>query len=172
MELSFNVAWGPISQVAIPFLDVNSAIQLVVGAYGWWKARNRSASLVEMVNGNGGSLTPAFSFNSARYYAALAMGEFRGIAWFDGRLESIPLPRAGTGRFGDVGLQCLRALTIALLVFYDTASTVSILAILIPKYLINYELEQECVFDSGPLLVSVREYVESVAAEEQCGTLI
>jgi len=55
--------WKSISQVAVPFVDINSAIQLAVGAYGWWKARNRTASLVKIINGNGGSLTPAFSFN-------------------------------------------------------------------------------------------------------------
>ena len=43
------------------------------------------------------------------------------------------VPRAGTGLFGEQGLQCLRALTIVLLEFYDACSTVSILAVLIPQ---------------------------------------
>lgn len=42
MELAFNAAWGPLSQIAVPLFDVKSAVQLAVGAYGWWKARERS----------------------------------------------------------------------------------------------------------------------------------
>ena len=171
MELALNVAWGPISQVAVPFLDVYTATQLAVGAYGWWKARNRSVSLVQLIHGNGGSLMPALAFNSNRYQTALALSEFRGVAWFDGRLESATLPTAGTGRFGDAGLHCLRALTTALLAFYDVGSIVPILAVLVPKYLVNYDLDEERRFEPGPLLGSIREYVESVSAEEKSATL-
>ena len=63
MELAFNVAWGPLSQVAIPLIDVNTAIQLAIGGYGWWKARERSAGLIEMIHANGGELVPSTSFN-------------------------------------------------------------------------------------------------------------
>ena len=94
MELAFNVAWGPISQVALPLLDVKAAVELAMGAYGWWKARERSLSLVEMIQVGGGQLSPSINFNIHRYIAARHNTHVRGIAWFDGRLESLPLPRA------------------------------------------------------------------------------
>src|SRR5271156_139733 len=168
MELSFNVAWGPISQIAVPFLDVSSAVQLAVGAYGWWKARERTMSLAEMVRANGGLLAPSTTFNFFRYLSVRESGELRGIAWFDGRLESVPVPKASTGKSGDAGLSCLRAITTTLLVLFYVDSVTVVLAHIIPRRLINYDLEHEPVDASGPFLTSIRQFVEGVAAEENC----
>ena len=140
MELSFNVAWGPISQIAIPLLDVNAAIQIAVGAYGWWKARERSLSLMETIEATSGHLAPSTNFNKFRYEAARRTTEVRGIAWYDGRLESFPCPRASTANIGDGGLICLRAITTALLAIYDVNATTAVLARIIPQSLINYDL--------------------------------
>jgi hypothetical protein len=46
MEVAFNVAWGPLTQVAIPLIDVKGVVELALGVYGWWKARERSMSLI------------------------------------------------------------------------------------------------------------------------------
>jgi hypothetical protein len=62
MEVAFNVAWGPISQIAVPFFDIRSAVQLAVGAYGWWTARERTLSLSEIVQAGGGRIAPSLSF--------------------------------------------------------------------------------------------------------------
>ena len=171
MEVAFNVAWGPLSQIAIPLIDVNAAIQLAVGAYGWWKARERSVSLIELVNGNGGRLSASLSFNISQYLMACQSSEFRGIAWFDGRLESVPVPNASTAKFGDAGMICLRAITTALLTFYNIDSTTAVLAHIIPHCLINYDLERDPVVVDGPFLTTVRQFVSGIAAEEHCNTV-
>lgn len=77
MELAFN---APLAQIAMPIIDVNSAVQLAVGVYGWWKAKERTLSLVEMVHEDGGRLTPSLSFNHLRYFAMRQSSVFRGIA--------------------------------------------------------------------------------------------
>ena len=171
MEVAFNVAWGPLSQIAIPLIDVNAAIQLAVGAYGWWKARERSVSLIELVNGNGGRLSASLSFNMSRYLMACQSSEFRGIAWFDGRLESVPVPNASTAKFGDAGMVCLRAITTALLALYNIDSTTAVLAHIIPHCLINYDLEHDPIVLDGPFLTTVRQLVSGIAAEEYCNAM-
>ena len=171
MEVAFNVAWGPISQIAVPLLDLKSAVELAVGAHGWWKARQRSVSLLEMVLSGGGALVPSFAFNLRRYVAACQTAEFRGIAWFDGRLESLRLPNASTAIKGDAGLLCLRALTTVLLALYDVESTCVVLSHIIPNCLVNYDLEDDCIRVDGPFISSVRNFTSAVNAEEQCSTL-
>ena len=171
MEVAFNVAWGPISQIAVPLLDMHAAVQLAVGAYGWWKAKERTLSLIEMVHADGGRLAPSTTFNRGRYLTIRETSEFRGIAWFDGRLESVPVPKASTAKMGDAGLLCLRAITTALLVLYDIDSTTAVLAYIIPHCLINYDLERESFEVTGPFLTTVKQFVVGVAAEEHCGTM-
>jgi hypothetical protein len=171
MELAFNVAWGPISQVAVPLLDVKTAVQLAVGAYGWWKARERSVSLVDMVQAVGGQLAPCTAFSHSRYLSARHTSEVRGIAWYDGRLEAFPLPRASTGNWGDLGLICLRAVTTALLALYDVESTTVVLTRIIPARLINYDMEDTSLEADGPFIACIRQFVDGVAAEEECNTL-
>ena len=67
-------------RVALPLIDVNSAVQLAVDAYGWWKAKERSMSLIEIIQANGGRLISAMSFNVIRYISARQITELRGIA--------------------------------------------------------------------------------------------
>jgi len=166
MELSFNVAWGPISQVAVPLLDVKGAVQLAVGAYGWWKARERSLTLLDMVHAMGGQLAPSTTFDLSRYQAARSTTEVRGILWYNGRLESVPLPRGSTGNWGDLGLICLRAVTTALLAVYNVDATTAVLTRIIPKRLINYDVDDTILATDGPFVACVKQFVESVAAEE------
>jgi hypothetical protein len=170
MELAFNVAWGPLTQIAVPFIDIKAAVELAVGAYGWWKARERTLSLMEMIKSEGGRLTPSFSFNVARYLAAPQLCQFRAIASVDGRLEAVALPNASTANIGDAGANCLRAIVTALLALYDVATTTEVLAYVIPRCLINYDLEGEHPEAVGPFLQSVRHYVKGVADEELCST--
>ena len=171
MELSFNVAWGPISQIALPLIDVSTAVQLAVGAYGWWKARERSAGLIETIHGCGGALVPASSFSRSRYLSARRSTQVLAIAWFDGRLESVALPKASTGSSGDPGTLCLRAITTALLSLYDVESTTAVLTHIIPRRLVNYDLEGDFIEADGPFIASIRQYVRAIGTEEQCNTL-
>jgi len=171
MELSFNVACGPISQVALPLLDVKTAVQLAVGAYGWWKARERTITLVDMVQAVGGQLAPSPTFDLSRYQAARRTTEVRGIAWYDGRLEAVPLPRASTGNWGDLGLICLRAVTTALLAVYNVDATTAVLTHIIPKRLINYDVDDRIRAADGPFVACMKQFVERVATEEEANTL-
>jgi hypothetical protein len=75
MEVAFNVAWGPLSQIAVPLIDIKSTVELAVGAYGWWKARERSMSLIETISANGGRLAPSLSFVLPRYLVACQHSE-------------------------------------------------------------------------------------------------
>jgi hypothetical protein len=171
MELAFNVAWGPISQIAVPLLDVKTAVQLAAGAYGWWKARERSITLLDLVQAVGGQLAPCSAFNIFRYQTVRRTNEVRGIVWHDGRLEAVPLPRASTGNWGDLGLICLRAVTTALLALYNVDATTAVLTQIIPKRLINYDVEDMTLVPDGPFVACVRQFVDSVAAEEEVNTL-
>jgi hypothetical protein len=146
-------------------------VQLAVGAYGWWKARERSTSLITMIQANGGNLTSSVSFNRARYFTLCQASEARGIAWHDGRIESISLPQVATGCAGDPGLICLRAITTALLALFSNETTTSVLTYVIPHCLVNYDLEGQIIAESGPFLACVRQFVTAVATEEHCNTL-
>lgn len=97
MKLAFNVAWGPISQIGVSLLDVKTAVQLAVGAYEWWKARERSITLLDMIQAVGGQLAPCSVFSLLRYQSVRRTNEVREIVWHDERLETVPLPRASTG---------------------------------------------------------------------------
>jgi hypothetical protein len=171
MELSFNVAWGPISQIALPLIDLHSAVQLAVGAFGWWKARERTAGLIETINASGGHLAPCLAFNSTLYFAARKHNEFRATAWYDGRLESVNLPKASTGTHGIAGILCLRAITTVLLALYDIDFVTTILTYIIPQHLVNYNLEGDSIPTDGSFQACVREFVTSIGAEEQCSSL-
>jgi hypothetical protein len=98
-------------------------------------------------------------------------GSVRGIAWHDGRLESFPLPRASTGGVGDVGVACIRALTTALLTLFEIDPNVVILCYVIPRFLVNYDLEGDRIVEDGVFRHSVQQFVRAVATEEQSNTL-
>ena len=172
MEVAFNVAWGPISQVATPLLDIKTAVELAMGAYGWWKARERSLSLVDMIRGAGGQLSSCkHCFNVSRYRRARPNSEMRATAWYDGRLEAFSLPHASTATFGDDGVMYLRALTTALLALYNLESTSAILTRIIPEFLIAYESPNSRLVADGPFIHCIRQFVKSVASEEQSDTI-
>lgn len=71
---------------------------------------------------------------------------------------------------GDVGLVCLRAVATALLAIFDKA-TVAVLTYIIPRCLVNYDLEGEHIQTDGPFLACVLQFVEAVGSEEVCNTL-
>lgn len=65
----FKADRGPLSQINAPYLDIKSVVQLAVGAYGWWKARERVQSLAQVLDSAGFELAPCGTFN-ARVYTA------------------------------------------------------------------------------------------------------
>jgi hypothetical protein len=67
MEIQFRANWGPITGIALPLLDVRTAVELAVGAYGWWKARERSTSLAKVLSSAGCQLSSCSTFDVLRY---------------------------------------------------------------------------------------------------------
>ena len=166
MELAFNVNAGPLSQVAIPIMSLSSAVQLAVGAHGWWRARERSKSLSFTLECAGASLVPANSFNRPVYLNARQGCTVRGVSIMNGEVIGGELPTASTSREGSPGHLCLRALTTGLLCFYSTSAVVKILAELIPYSMLHYEQEGETLQFEGPVIASLIEYVKAVELEE------
>lgn len=75
MEIQFGVNWGPLNGITVPFLDLKSAVELAVGAYGWWKARERSQSLVQVLSSAGCELSPCSTFDMHQYISRCALVE-------------------------------------------------------------------------------------------------
>lgn len=111
------------------------------------------------------------SFDRARYCAGRQDTEMRGIAYYDGRLQSFSLPRASTAAAGDPAILCLRAVTTSLLAFLEDEAVLGILAYIIPRRLVNYDLGEQKVDLDGPILACIRQYVKAVAVEEDRNTL-
>ncbi|KAF1949553.1 hypothetical protein CC80DRAFT_497439 [Byssothecium circinans] len=171
MALAFNVQRaGPLAQVSIGPGELMVAYQLATGVYGWWKARERTESLVHLLESHQCSLSAPSSFNHTAYVRArVEHGKMTGIVVQDNAVRCVPLPKASTALPNDRGQACLRAITAAILCLYETEATTAILREIIPFALIQRELEDLGVsFDDGPLLPALREWVRSVAVEEDC----
>jgi hypothetical protein len=67
MALQFAVNKGPLSQIVVPLFDLKSAAQLAVGVYGWWKARERVASLAQVLETANCELSPTSTFDLQVY---------------------------------------------------------------------------------------------------------
>ncbi|KAF2690659.1 hypothetical protein K458DRAFT_412015 [Lentithecium fluviatile CBS 122367] len=169
MALAFNIPGvGPLAQVSIGPGELMAAYQIATGAYGWWKARERTESLVHLLSSSRCSLSAPSSFNH-RAYAQVRTnhGKMQGIVVQDNTVCSIPLPRASTALPSDRGQACLRALTAAILCFYKTEAAAEMLREIIPLALLHRELDDLDVdFKDGPLVLALKHWVASVAVEE------
>jgi hypothetical protein len=78
MELGFNVRnAGPLSQVSFHIISLDTAVYLATGAYGWWKARERSKSLIKLLEFGTGKLISPSSFNLPQYASSRSVGVIR-----------------------------------------------------------------------------------------------
>jgi hypothetical protein len=172
MDLSFNTSGaGPLSQIGIHIISFDTAVHLATGAIGWWKSRSRSLSLTESISASKASLVCTSAFNSATYRERRRWtGLVRGLAVQRSELCAIPGSVQQTAILNDPGLDCLRALTTGLLCFYDVPDTTRVLASIIPFGLLQPDQEDKIPAFEGPLLSSLRDWVTSVAAEEDCNT--
>lgn len=167
MELGFSVSRaGPLSQISVQLLTLDTAVHLATGAYGWWKARERSASFADLIAIDGGHLVSTSSFNLVQYTYNRRQGLVQGSFVQDGRLQLVDLPKASTAVPDDAGLACLRALTTGLLCIYSIEATVTILTDLIPYGLMQFHQENSEFRIEGPVLSSLRLFVEAIAVEE------
>lgn len=171
MELAFNVKAGPLAQIAIQIVTLDTAVQLAIGAYGWYKARERSQSLIQLLSASGGDLISTSSFNKEVYNGNRQhQGQVLGVVVQNGGVVSAELPKASTAISGHAGQACLRALTTGILCFYSVEATTSILSELIPFALLQLEQEDTTVKMEGPLLTGLKQYVSAIAVEEDSNT--
>lgn len=172
MELGFSVSAGPLSQISIPVVSIELAVQLATGAYGWWKARDRGRSMLGIVLSKQCQISTTSSFNLLRYIDRRKDGLIRGVARDpDGVLSCVTLPNASTASSGDQGLVCLRAVVCALLCFYNSATVVEILVNALPGTLYTSDQEGGNETIEGAMVSSLRQYVEAATSEENSDDL-
>ena len=169
MELGFRFENGPLSQINVPLFAMDSAVQLAVGAYGWWKARERTVSLAQLLKSQKAAISSPMTFNRTVYARKREEGGVRGAAVQSGVLSVLSLPNASTAT--ESGMICLRALVAALLCFFREHAVTQILVDVVPRTMIHYELEGEEIIVEGPLIAAFSQYVRAVAIEEDSDTL-
>ncbi|KAH8703884.1 hypothetical protein BGW36DRAFT_444432 [Talaromyces proteolyticus] len=172
MDLSLNISGaGPLSQIGLHILNFDTAVHLASGAVGWWKSRNRSMSLIESISASKASIVCASNFNTVSYRERRRqVGLVRGLAVQQDDLCAIPGSIEQTAVSNDSGIDCMRAMTTGLLCFYHVQKVTAILAEIIPFGMLHPDHDDEVPVFEGPLLSSLRDWVISVAAEEDCNT--
>lgn len=167
MSLSFTVNAGPLSQIGLEIASLSTAYQLAMGAYGWFKAIERSKSLTELLSVSGGELVGTSSFNFDIYKdIRMCHTAMQGVVVQDRRMQYTGLPRGSTAVPSHSGIACLRALTAGLLCLYRPDATAEILQDLIPYALIQLNQEGTVIEMEGALLAGLRHWVSAVAVEE------
>ena len=171
MDVTFNVPnAGPLTAVSLHLLSFRTAVHLATGAYGWWKAKERTRSLSECLAANKAALVGTTSFNSLQYKETRRQGFIQGLVVEEGRLRNVQGHIETTAVLDDFGKDCLRAITTGLLCFYGVASTVTILSDTVPFGLVQTEQDDGNLDFSGSNLTSLAEFVTAVATEEDCNT--
>jgi hypothetical protein len=169
MDLSFNIPRaGPLSQISAHIISFDAAVWLASGAIGWWKARERSLSLVESLSARKSSLVSTTAFNYNTYREVRKLGNIQGLAMQDGILQIFKTGVESTAVTENSGIDCLRALTTGLLCYYSVELTSKILADIIPYALLQSDQEGDDFEFTGPLFASLSDWVKAVAAEEDC----
>lgn len=172
MELGFSISAGPLSQISVPVVSIELAVQLATGVYGWWKARDSGRAMLGLVQSKQCQISTTSSFNLLRYIDRRQGGLIRGVARNpDGVLSCVTLPNASTASSGDQGLACLRAVVCALLCFYGSATVVEILITALPGTLYTSDQEGGNETIEGAMLSSLRQYVKAATSEENCDDL-
>ncbi|KAI9654191.1 MAG: hypothetical protein M1821_006719 [Bathelium mastoideum] len=167
MDVSFNVSGaGPLSQISTHIIDFSTAIHLATGAIGWWKARGRGKTLIEGLSAAKASLVPTSTFDHPSYRVQRSGDRLTGLAAQNGTLEQFPESIESTSVSNDAGIDCLRALTTSLLCLYSVRLTSVILADLIPYALLQPDQEDKFPVFEKALFASLRDWVASIAEEE------
>ena len=167
MSLAINIDAGPLSQIGLEIASVTTAVQLATGAYGWYKARERSQSLNQLLSSSGGELVTTSAFNINTYKSVRTRcGPMYGAAVQDRTIHSVKLPKADTSIPDHPGLACLRALTAGLLSLCGLEATTAVLQDVIPTSLIQYHQEDKEIEIEGSVLAGLKQWVAAVATEE------
>ena len=99
------------------------------------------------------------------------MSGVQGAAVNNGTIVTFPLPNASIATDGRPAQICLRALTVALLCFFEPDTTAHVIASVVPYGLLHYDQEGEDIRIEGPIYAAFREYVKAVATEEDTDPL-
>lgn len=171
MELSFNVSGaGPLAQIGLHIIGFDTAVHLATGAVGWWKARERSQSLIQSLTACKAALVSSSTFDVALYRQRRQDGIIQGLGVQGEILMRYERGVESTATSPHSGIDCLRALTTGLLCLCDVKLTTTVLADVVPFGLLHGDQEDEIPAFKGPLLAALRDWVTSVAAEEDCNT--
>ncbi|KAL8755966.1 MAG: hypothetical protein Q9199_003248 [Rusavskia elegans] len=167
MSIAFAVSAGPLAQVGLEIASLPTAYQLAIGAYGWFKAWERSKSLQEPISVSGGQLVSTSSF-SFSLYKTIRTGRtsMQGVVVQDEKVQRTSLPKGSTAVPENPGITCLRAITAGLLVVYKTEAIVEILQDVIPYGLVQLNRDDTSLEIEGAFLSSLKQWVSTVALEE------
>ena len=169
MTLAFNVRnAGPLSQVGFDLPSFGTAVYLATHVYGWYQSHNRALTLEQTLSSAGVSLASVSTFDRTRYSNIRHEhgGVWGAVKEKSGLLTRLQLPKASTALEGDPGFVCLRALVVGLLCFVQEAQICSILKVLLPRRLLNYNQEGEDAIIEDACLASISHYVQAVSKEE------
>ena len=167
MSIAFAVNAGPLAQIGLEIASLPAAYHLATGAYGWFKARERSKSLQELLSVSGGQLVSTSSFNFSLYKDIRTdHTAMQGVVVQDQKVQRTTLPKGSTAIPENSGAACLRALTTGLLCLHETEAIVEILQDLIPYALVQLNQDDTSLEIEDALLASLRQWVSAVALEE------
>jgi len=167
MSIAVNLKGGPFSQIGLEIASLTTVYQLATGVYGWYKARERSQSLTELLSVSGGELVSTSSFNLSTYRKIRTHHSMvHGVIVQDHKVQRTELPKASTAIPDHPGTACLRALTAGLLCLFALDVTVEVLQDLITFALIQSHQEDTAMEFEAALFASLKHWVSAVMAEE------
>jgi len=168
MEVGFTVNAGPLSQISIHLISLQTAVQLATGAWGWWRGNQRIQSLQQTLEAGNAALVPAHTFLRQRYTTFRNdHGCVYGAALdASGKLVRMPLPRASTALSEDAGIDCLRALIVGLSCVMDENQIYGLLKELLPQYLLHFEQDDHPRRLDGACLTATLHFISAVLREE------
>ncbi|KAL8646431.1 MAG: hypothetical protein Q9226_006861, partial [Calogaya cf. arnoldii] len=167
MSVAFAVNAGPLAQIGLELASLPTAYQLATGAYGWFKARERSRSLQELLSVSGGQLVSTSSFIFSLYKTIRTdRTSMQGVVVQDQKVQRTSLPKGSSAVPENSGIACLRAITAGLLVMYRSEAIVEILQDVIPNRLVQLNQDDTSLEIEGALLSSLKQWVSAVALEE------
>jgi hypothetical protein len=172
-DLSIGFQVGPF-QTSIPLGSASSIVVLAAGKHGWWKTKDRVNCLQWLTQSEGSLLVAACTFDNAAYEERRTQYAFRGVTVQADeenngrRFTPLTVGRANTCCYGSPGVQCLRALTSALLCLFRVVDARDILVTIMPKYLLHFDSGADYSEDQRiqALPAILLAYVSSVNEEE------
>ncbi|RPA82380.1 hypothetical protein BJ508DRAFT_305771 [Ascobolus immersus RN42] len=163
-----NTTSGPLSDLSTPLQDLPTATLLAnTTLRPQWSTPSRAAALESVLSALSTPLTTASAFSASAYRNRRRHALGDGLQAFGKLAETneygpVTLPAASTALTGSDAHLGLRALTTALLTFFTTATTTSLLSTILPQTLTPLQAPTY----SGPVLAALRRYVTEVEAEE------